>query len=598
MILNQPWSPRSLERGLIVLLWAVVAAIMLALYWGQIGRLDFNDPDDALRMVQVRDLLGGQSWFDTTQYRINPAAGGGDIHWSRFIDVQISALILLLQPLLGSAGAERWAAAIYPLLLLLLLLLLFGRILARLGDAAFVRCGLIVAATTVTYLHYFTPLRLDHHNWQMILSLAMLWLALGPASVVRGLLAALVIALHLEISLEGLPYLVIFGALYGIEWVRDPRETPRLFGFATGLALVAPLWVLLMRGTGGVTGLYCDAFSRPYLAAAMVTGVLVAALIHLPLVRKGWQYRLAMLALAGLAGAATFALTAPQCLAGPFSELDPLVRKHWYELIREGHPIWTQPVKSIALFGVPSVAGLLAIIWNLRRPETGPWRAQWQRLALVAAASFLLSLFVLRTSMVTHAFLVPAFVLPYLIYRRWARGRASARARIPATVASVVLLPAVLGALAVLAVTPFVADDKKPDAPRCITSATLAALTKQPPTALFATIDIGPALLANSRHSVIATGHHRNNAAIHRVLAAFMADPDRAEPLVRGSGAKLLVACRDLSDFRYLRKTAPNGLAAALYKGAAPRWLVPAPELGTKELLVYRLTKGDPVTPE
>lgn len=598
MILKPSLPHRSVEPALTFLLWAILAAIMLGLFWSQIGWLDFRDPDDALRMTQVRDLLGGQAWFDTTQYRINPAGGGGDIHWSRFIDVQISALILLLQPLLGDSGAERWAAAIYPLMLILMLLLLFGRILARLGDATFVRSGLLIAATTATFLHYFTPLRIDHHNWQMILSLAMLWLALGPASMVRGLLAALVIALHLEISLEGLPYLVMFGALYGVEWLRDPRETPRLFGFAVGLALVAPLWVLLMRGPGGVAGIYCDAFSRPYIAGAMATGLMIAGLIHLPVMRKGWTYRLAMLALAGLVGAVVFALTAPQCLAGPFVNLDPLVREHWYKNIDEGNPIWMQPAKSLALLGLPSLAGLVALVWNLRRPEIAPWRAQWQRLALVAAASFILSLFVLRTSMVTHAFLVPAFILPYLVYRRWARSRTSAAARIPATAASIAFLPAVLGAIGVLIVTPFVPEDDNADAERCVAPAALATLAKQPPTTIFATIDIGPALLVNSGHSVTATGHHRNNAAIHRVLSGFMASPDRAEPLVRGSGATLLVYCRNMADFGSLRKTAPQGLAAQLYRGAPPRWLLPAPELGTKQLKVYRLTPVAAPSPE
>lgn len=590
---------RTGERGLLLLLWAAVAIMMLAIYWQNIGGLIFTDPDDALRMVQVRDLLNGQAWFDTTQYRINPAGGGGDIHWSRFIDAQIASVIALLQPLAGTDMAERLGAAAYPLLLLLILFWLIGRILARLGDADFVRCGLFITATSVTFLHYFVPLRLDHHNWQMLLSLAMLWLALGPPSVVRGLLAALVIALHLEISLEGLPYLVMFGALYALEWLRDPREMPRLFGFAIGLALIAPLWVLLMRGVGGVAEVHCDAFSRPYLLGASATGLLVAMMVRLPVLHRKALYRFIALALAGALGAAVFALVAPLCLDGPFAGLDPLVHKHWYLNIREGHPIWTQPASTIALFLPPSIAGLAAIFWNIAREENALRRAQWQRLAFVGSASFLLSLFVLRTTMVTHAFMVPAFVLPYLVYRRWAQQRASAFARTLALVASVLFLPSALGAAFVVP-TDALLPPPRPQVEQeaCLTPTTLAALGRHPPSTLFASLNIAPTLLAKTHHSVTATGHHRNNAAIHTHLTSFLAPPAQAEAPIRRTGATLLVICRNMADIGQLRDIAPNGLAAALYKGTPPPWLVPAPELGSKQLLVYRLAPAAAAKPE
>ena len=590
--------PHRLENGLAILLWAVVAGVMLAVGWRDIGLLAFGDPDDALRMVQVRDLLAGQSWYDPLQYRIDPANGGGNIHWSRFIDVQIGALVLLLEPLLGMAAAERWAAAIYPLLLLFLLFWLMGRILARLGDRNFVRCGLLIAASTVTYLHYFTPLRIDHHNWQMLLSLAMLWLALGPASLTRGLLAALVIALHLEISLEGLPYLVMFGGLYAWEWVRDPREAPRLCGFALGLALLAPLWVLLLRGLDGVTGVYCDAFSRPYLAGAAVTGLAVAALLRVPALQTSLWRRIGLLVVAGAAGGIAFVVGGPQCLNGPFGDLSPLVRTHWYEGIGEGHPIWTQSAMAIGVFGLPSIAGLAMLAWALLRTEIAPWAAQWRRLALIATASFILSLLVLRTTAVTHAYLVPAFALPALIFLRWARARPTALARIPASAATVLLFPVAFAALGSLVMT-MVAGDTTADLPgTCLTPAATARVARVPATTVFTPLDMAPALLVGTPHSVIATGHHRNHQAIHQVLATFMDDPARAEASVRRSGATLLLICKNLADFQHLRDQAPAGLAAVLDRNAPPSWLEAVPELSRGPLHVYRVVASKRVKPE
>ena len=39
------------------------------------------DPDSQLRLVQVRDLLAGQGWFDGNQYRLG--VDGVAMHWSR-----------------------------------------------------------------------------------------------------------------------------------------------------------------------------------------------------------------------------------------------------------------------------------------------------------------------------------------------------------------------------------------------------------------------------------------------------------------------------------------------------------------------------------
>ena len=61
---------------------------------GGFRALDFIDPDDALRLVEVRDWMAGQSWFDVSQHRINPPFGG-EMHWWRLLDVPIAGFITL-----------------------------------------------------------------------------------------------------------------------------------------------------------------------------------------------------------------------------------------------------------------------------------------------------------------------------------------------------------------------------------------------------------------------------------------------------------------------------------------------------------------------
>src|SRR3569623_49710 len=77
----------------------------------------YVDPDDVMRLVQVRDLLGGQSWFDLHQYRIDPPHSPL-MHWSRIVDAPLAGSILLLSPLLGRANAETATAILIPWLTL------------------------------------------------------------------------------------------------------------------------------------------------------------------------------------------------------------------------------------------------------------------------------------------------------------------------------------------------------------------------------------------------------------------------------------------------------------------------------------------------
>ena len=84
--------------------WAVFAVLTLWLWPHGVA----VDTDSQMRLAQVRDLLHGQSWFDTTQWRMN-VPFGLPMHWSRLVDGPIALLVLL--------GGEAFALAAWPLLL-------------------------------------------------------------------------------------------------------------------------------------------------------------------------------------------------------------------------------------------------------------------------------------------------------------------------------------------------------------------------------------------------------------------------------------------------------------------------------------------------
>lgn len=75
---NAPAAQDGRRNLLIVAgVWLIVACYMAWKAQPLVADRMFPDPDDAMRLVQVRDWLAGQSWFDVTQYRLSPPAGRG-----------------------------------------------------------------------------------------------------------------------------------------------------------------------------------------------------------------------------------------------------------------------------------------------------------------------------------------------------------------------------------------------------------------------------------------------------------------------------------------------------------------------------------------
>ena len=111
-------APDGKRAALLALLaWLLCSAAMLWLFRGDFATLGFRDPDDAMRLVQVRDWIGGQAFWDVSQHRVNPPIGG-PMHWSRIVDLPIAAMLLVLTPIFGDFTAQRIACAVAPMLAL------------------------------------------------------------------------------------------------------------------------------------------------------------------------------------------------------------------------------------------------------------------------------------------------------------------------------------------------------------------------------------------------------------------------------------------------------------------------------------------------
>src|SRR5690606_39616972 len=85
--------PLSSRPALLTALYALATiAVLLAVFIPSATDYVGSDNDDVMRLVQVRDLLAGQGWFDLTQYRLG-LDGGTLMHWSRLVDLPIALLV-------------------------------------------------------------------------------------------------------------------------------------------------------------------------------------------------------------------------------------------------------------------------------------------------------------------------------------------------------------------------------------------------------------------------------------------------------------------------------------------------------------------------
>src|SRR5690348_13799793 len=102
-------SPLWQRYGLMVALYAGIAVLIIgAMHFPFATDYVGEDSDDVMRLVQVRDLIAGQGWFDLTQHRLG-LEGGTPMHWSRLVDLPIAALILFFRLFLDPLAAEAWA---------------------------------------------------------------------------------------------------------------------------------------------------------------------------------------------------------------------------------------------------------------------------------------------------------------------------------------------------------------------------------------------------------------------------------------------------------------------------------------------------------
>jgi len=552
-----------------------IAVLMLATNAVAIAQMRFPDPDDTLRLIQVRDLIAGQGWFDLHQHRVDAATGGVAMHWSRLVDVPLAALIIVLRPLFGQPAAEMITLVVVPLFTLGAALLLVGRIAWRLFDEEVAGLACLVTAVSVPVVTQLRPMRIDHHGWQIVLVLLAVNGLMSRSPRIGGWLIGLAIATWLSISLEGLPLAAVMVALVALRWLRNWEDRTWLVHTMLGLSAGSLVLFAATRGFGDLVN-HCDQISPVHLAMFGFGALLITLVGSTRPHPVGWT--LAAFAIAGGGALAMLLAAAPQCRGGAFVELDPVVRQFWYNNVGEGLPVWRQPLADMLQIVIPPVFAILASarIFAQSRDWLRRW---WLDYTILLIAALVIAIFVARAGAVAGA--LSAIPLGWQL-KQWLRNArmqrfASRRIAAMAGVA-LALVPAAPLTIYTLVAPAHASTGLVETGPRvssCELDQATAVLAGMPRGDVLAPLDVGPQILLRTNHTVVATGHHRAATAMREVIEAFTGDDELAHAIAARRGIDYVALCPDLNEPAMYYKKAPRGFAAQLRDGKAPNWLEP-----------------------
>lgn len=577
-------------------LWALEVALLLFFARDAITVWKVGDPDDQLRMVQVRDWLAGQSWADVHQYRMNLPAGG-DMHWSRLPDLPLGLAIASLTPFVGQAKAELWAAIVIPMLTLGIFLFCYARLVrTHFGSAAAIAsaAGLLTAVPVIVQL---VPLRVDHHGWQLVCMILCMTFLLDRERPARSaILLGIISAIWLEISIEALPYVATFVGIMGCRWLlgnaeeRSPLLSPFNISVAS-TALTSATLLLVMKPLTSFAQAHCDAMTGGHVAALLACAFISAAalsVMHFTNRQPGFWTKLVIGGLSAVAALAAFWSTTPHCLGDSFESLDPLVRRYWFDRTSEGLPIFHLGADQMAIAGTVLLLGLFGVVHLVRSEAPKETKAA---LVLTFLATALVGAYISRTFI--YFIIIASIVLAPLaasLFAGISEQASLSRRMLMRTAAIALLLPMMTGQLvanALAAAKPPPVSKLPPRfamdyaaAKLCQNSSSIEKLRALPPSNLLVGLDAAPGILQHTAHRVVASGHHRNQLAMRDVITAFTATPDEFARVLKTRKIDFVVVCAAAPEFVFYNGMNPEGNWARLNMGGKFEMLAEQPPLG------------------
>ena len=567
-----------LAQPLRAVLWLTIVIVMVkaAVDGVKLGpAFSSQGNDDIMRMLSVRDWIAGQGWYDVAQYRLLPP-DGVPLHWSRYVDAGIAALIVPYSYIFPMDVAELVGATLWPTVIMILHLLIVGfgthHIFGRAPACFAVLC---VAFWPLTADLHSRAGELDHHNVQLLMMLCLAFAVIWPGRpVAAGCVGGIAAAFSLAVGLESLPFIVGGGLAIFIRAVFLPSdESHRLL--LTFCAVVGLGSVLFWMGqTAPVLWIrqVCDQLGIQTLLLVAVAVVASAVPVLARERLKGPWLQVGAAVLLTIIGMALAWPLLSGCLAGPYGELPEAIQETISGRITEARPALSfarvQPVAA-SLFKLPEVVSLFAgsIHWLSSRGSQGHQNHALGLLLILCVVGVLMVFLQMRT-VIMVASVVP--VIGGVVVAHFLNGYLRKRDLVQGLVAIAVAVMITSPGMIVGQLKPFIEGEKGEDVLSrgdCLGSASLAALNAVPPGVVLSHLNFGPGLIWATHHNGLSAPYHRSAEAMSNGILPFRMESAEMATYVRATSATHVLICRG---YNY-----DGDFADTLANGGGADWLRP-----------------------
>lgn len=544
--------------------------------------------DDIMRLLTVRDWIAGQGWYDVVQYRLLPPEGVS-VHWSRYIDVGIAAIILPISAFVPMDTAEMLAAAIWPTLILILTILVIGFGARRVfGPLPAIFAVLCVTFWPLTADLHASPGNLDHHNIQLLMMVLLAFAVIWPSRpLAAGTVGGIAAAFSLAIGLESLPFIVGAGLALLVRALFMPTPVAQkvLLAFCAILGAASVLLFIGQTPPGQWTTPVCDELGTPVLSLIAIAITACTApfaagrWLKTPLLKLG-----AIIILTGI-GIMVAWPHLSECQDGPYGDLPLVLQEAISSRITEAKPglVYAQSHLGTALvLALPVLVSLLCggYLWLLSgRGESARTHSD-QALGLLLILCLLgtVMMFLQMRTVIMVASVVPMIggvVIAYLL-QGYLQERDLTKGLAAIAVATMITSPMSV----IMPLLPWLEQDQKAtreERANCSAYASLRTLNEVPPGRVLTHINFGPALIWATHHAGLSAPYHRSSAALANGILPFaLAGPEMAA-YVRDAGATHLLLCRG---YNY-----DSDFADDLASGGSADWLRRVPVSDDAQLL-------------
>lgn len=541
--------------------------------------------DDVLRMMSVRDLIAGQSWFDMTQYRINPP-DGLPVHWSRYIDAGISAIVVPLSLVMPMQAAEHIGVTVWSTLMIVLGVLLVGfgtrRIFGTTAACAAIGCLMFWPVFADLYMG---PGMIDHHNLQIVLMLVMAFGLIWPD---RNKTSGAAAGFSLAIGLETLPFILAVGILiYLISLTATSRV--RLVAFCLSLGASSVVFWLGQTAPSAVLTPRCDRLALPVLALVLVA--CAACLLPL-LARRFHAHPFVYFSCTALLSAIGLTLAWPLiglCIAGPYGDLPLFLQQVLRNDFIEMSPLWLfiarNPIGAIVLV-LPVfsalIAGAVQYGFDRRNPDVSPERTRALGLLLLVCLAGA-GLVCLQMRAVNLPAAVVPMIAGYVVSRRLIAYHAGCG---PVQIAYALVLTMIMITPSAVAMTlrsilaPITAaggSEAQTMTSGCRSYDSMVTLNEAPPGRVIVATHFGAQIIWATHHDTLSATFHGSAAAFANAYIPFTLAEKELKSYLLATDATYLLLC---AGRRY-----GSAFATDLALGGTANWLDRVPISSADQVL-------------